>query len=194
LSRWQDADQWIDQRDKDKDPKDPDFRLLRARSYLGAFRLREAAGELESLVRDSPDLPAVYFYLAQVAFAQSKQRKRSRLWPMPSAFSQDICRRCWALAILVKAKRSKCALAYASRVIATSFWVDDAHVLAGSSYLLLGDLTQAQRAFELAAGLNRRSPAAEERLGKVFGMKGNYADAERPTKARWRLRPITLQP
>ena len=71
------------------------------------------------------------------------------------------------------------ALAYASRIIATSFWLADAHILAGSSYLLLGDQGQAQRAFELAAGLNPKSPAAEERLGHVLGIRGNYADAEK---------------
>jgi tetratricopeptide (TPR) repeat protein len=64
-------------------------------------------------------------------------------------------------------------------VIATSPWLADAHILAGSSYWLLGDQDQAQRAFELAAGLNPRNPAAQERLGRVLGLKGNYVDAEK---------------
>jgi tetratricopeptide (TPR) repeat protein len=70
LHRWPEAEQWIDQRDKDR--KDAEFRLLRARSYLGAFRLREAATELQGLIKDSPDVPAVYFYLAQVYTAQEQ--------------------------------------------------------------------------------------------------------------------------
>jgi predicted Zn-dependent protease len=70
LGRWPDAEQWIDQRDKGR--SDVDFRLLRARSYLGAFRLREAAAELQGLIKDSSDVPAVYFYLAQVYSAQEQ--------------------------------------------------------------------------------------------------------------------------
>ena len=45
---------------------------LRARSFLGAFRLREATAELQTLIRDSSDVPAVYFYLAQVYSAQEQ--------------------------------------------------------------------------------------------------------------------------
>lgn len=178
LSRWQDADQWLDLRDKDR--KDPSFRLLRARSDLGAFRLREAAAELDSLIKDSPDLPAVYFYLAQVdsaeeqpAQAQQSLAEAIRLQPgyLPALLGLGN--------ISLQQKNANAALAYASRIIATSFWVADAHVLAGSSYVLLGDLNQAQRAFELAAGLNPRSPAPQERLGRVFGMRGDYPNAEK---------------
>jgi tetratricopeptide (TPR) repeat protein len=192
LGRWQDADQWIDQRDKDKeqDRKDPDFRLLRARSYLGAFRLREADAELESLVRDSPDLPAVYFYLAQVAFAQEQATQAQQALANAIRVQPGYLPALLGLGnIGLKQSDPNVALAYASQVIATSFWVADAHVLAGSSYLLRGDLTQAQRAFELAAGLNPRSPAAEERLGKVLGMKGNYADAEKAYESSLAITP-----
>lgn len=39
LGQWQEANDWIDRHDA----KDVDFRLLRARSDLGAFRLQQAA-------------------------------------------------------------------------------------------------------------------------------------------------------
>jgi len=81
------------------------------------------------------------------------------------------------------------ALRYASQVIATSFWVADAHAIAGSAYLLRGDLDQAQRAFELALGLNPRSPQAQERLGTVLSRRGNYADAETAYEASLALAP-----
>jgi tetratricopeptide (TPR) repeat protein len=178
LGRWQDAEQWIDQRDKDR--KDADFRLLRARSYLGAFRLREAAAELESLVKDSPDLPAVYFYLSQVDSAQEEGAQAQQALSDALRVQPGYLPALLGLgSISLQQNNASAALGYASQVIATSFWVADAHVIAGSSYLLQGDLTQAQRAFELAAGLNPRSPAVQERLGRVLGMRGSYADAEK---------------
>jgi tetratricopeptide (TPR) repeat protein len=188
LGRWQDADKWIDQRDKDR--KDSDFRLLRARSYLGAFRLREAAAELESLIRESPDLPAVYFYLAQVAFAQEQPAQAQQALADAIRVQPGYLPALLGLGnISLKQNNANVALAYASQVIATSFWVADAHVLAGSSYLLLGDLNQAQRAFELASGLNPRSPAAEERLGRVLGMRGDYAGAEKAYETSLAITP-----
>jgi tetratricopeptide (TPR) repeat protein len=178
LARWPDAEQWLDQRDKDR--KDADFRLLRARSYLGSFRLREAAAELQGLIKDTPDVPAVYFYLAQVYLAQEQPGQAQ------AALTEALHAQPGYLPALLglgniglQQNNGNAALAYASRVIATSFWLADAHVLAGSSYVLLGDLNQAQRAFELAAGLNPKSPAAEERLGHVLGMRGNYVEAEK---------------
>jgi tetratricopeptide (TPR) repeat protein len=178
LSRWQDADQWLDQRDKDR--KDADFRLLRARSYLGAFRLREAAAELQSLIKDSPDLPAVYFYLSQVYSAQEESTQAQQALSDALRVQPGYLPALLGLGnISLQQNNANSALAYASQVIAASFWVADAHVIAGSSYLLQGDLNQAQRAFELAAGLNPRNPAAQERLGHVLGIRGNYAEAEK---------------
>jgi tetratricopeptide (TPR) repeat protein len=177
LGRWQDAGQWIDQ--QDNDDRDADFRLLRARSDLGAFRLRQAAAELQRLIHDSPDLPAVYFYLSQVDSAQedgarAQQALSAALRVQPGYLPALLSLGNFSL----QRNDANGALADASQVIANNFWLADAHVLAGSSYLLRGDLDQAQRAFELAAGLNPRSPAAHERLGRVLSMRGKYADAE----------------
>jgi tetratricopeptide (TPR) repeat protein len=178
LGRWQDADQWIEQHDKNS--KDADFRLLRARSYLGAFRLREAAAELQGLIRDSSDLPAVYFYLSQVYTAQEQGAQalqalndavRAQPGYLPALLGLGN--------VSLQLNNPNSALAYASQVIATSFWVAEAHIIAGSAYLLEGDLNQAQRAFELAAGLNPKSAAAQERLGRVLSARGNVAEAEK---------------
>jgi len=178
LARWQDADQWLDQRDKDH--KDPDFRLLRARAYLGAFRLREAAAELEGLIKDSSDLPAVYFYLAQVDIAQEQPLQAQQALTDALRIQPGYLPALLGLGnISLQQNNAAAALAYASRVIATSFWVAEAHVIAGSSYLMQGDLEQAQRAFELASGLNPRSPAAPERLGRVLASRKDYANAEK---------------
>jgi tetratricopeptide (TPR) repeat protein len=188
LARWSDAGQWIDQRGKDG--QGADFRLLRARSYLGGFRLREAAAELQSLIKDSPDLPAVYFYLAQVYTAQEQAAQAQQALTEALRVQPGYLPALLGLGnISLEQNNAKAALEYAGRVIATSFWVADAHVLAGSSYLLLGDLDQAQRAFELAAGLNPRSPAPQERLGRVLGMRGNYADAEKAYDASLAITP-----
>jgi tetratricopeptide (TPR) repeat protein len=188
LGRWQDANQWIDQRDSDH--KDAEFRLLRARSYLGAFRLREAAAELESLIKDSPDLPAVYFYLAQVDSAQEQSQQAQQALTEALRVQPGYLPALLGLGnISLQQNNASSALAYASQVIATSFWVAEAHVIAGSSYLQQGDLNQAQRAFELASGLNPRSPAAQERLGRVLGMRGNYADAEKAYESSLAIAP-----
>jgi tetratricopeptide (TPR) repeat protein len=192
LGRWQDAAQWIDQhnKDKDKDTKDADFRLLRARSDLGAFRLREAAAELQSLIKDSPDLPAVYFYMAQVDSAQEQAAQAQQALTEALRIQPGYLPALLDLGnISLQQNNANAALAYASQVIATSFWVADAHLIAGSAYLLQGDLNQAQRAFELAAGLNPRSPAAQEHLGRVLGMRGNYADAEKAYEAALAIAP-----
>jgi tetratricopeptide (TPR) repeat protein len=186
LSRWQEANDWIDQRDH----KDVDFRLLRARSDLGALRLREAAGELQSLLQDSPDVPAVYYYLAQVyvrqeepAAAQQAFNEALRLQPgyLPAILGLGN--------VSLQQGNATVALNYASQVIATSFWLADAHVLAGSANLLREDLDQAQRAFELAVGLNPRSPEAQERLGKVLSLRENYPDAEKAYETSLALAP-----
>jgi len=147
---------------------------------LGAFRLREAAAELQSLIKDSPDLPAVYFYLAQAYSAQEQAAQAQQALTEALRVQPGYLPALLGLGnISLQQSNGSSALAYASQVIATSFWLADAHVLAGSAYLLLGDQNQAQRAFELAAGLNPRSPAAQERLGRVLGLKGNYAEAEK---------------
>ncbi|HVI10630.1 MAG TPA: tetratricopeptide repeat protein [Candidatus Binatia bacterium] len=188
LAHWQEAEQWLDQRDRDR--KDPDFRLLRARVYLGAFRLREARAELEGLIKDSPDLPAVYFYLAQVDIAQEQALQAQQALIEALKIQPGYLPALLGLGnISLQQNEAAAALSYASRVIATSFWVADAHVIAGSSYLMQGDLTQAQRAFELAAGLNPRSPAPEERLGKVLAMRGQNADAEKAYESSLAIAP-----
>jgi tetratricopeptide (TPR) repeat protein len=188
LGRWQDADEWIEQ--NDRDGKDTDFRLLRARSYLGALRLREAAGELQGLVRDSPELPAVYFYLAQIDSAQEEPPQAQQALIEALRVQPGYLPALLGLGNLsLEQNNANAALAYASQVIATSFWVADAHIIAGSSYLLQGDLNQAQRAFELAAGLNPRSASAQERLGRVLSAHGNYADAEKAYENSLALAP-----
>ena len=188
MGRWQDAENWINQRDKNH--QDPDFRLLRARAYLGALRLRDAATELQNLVKDSPDLPAVYYYLAQVYIGQeepgqAQQAYREALRAQPGYLPALL-----GLGnIALQQNDSNGALEDASQVIATSFWLGDAHALAGSAYLQRGDTDQAERAFELAVGLNPRSPEAQERLGAVLKTKGNYADAEKAYESSLELAP-----
>jgi tetratricopeptide (TPR) repeat protein len=186
LSQWKQADDWIDQHDH----KDPEFRLLRARSDLGALKLKDAADELEGLVQDSPDLPAVFYYLAQVRVQQeqpgaAQQAYNDALHAQPGYLPAIL-----GLGnISLQQGQAQVALNYASEAIATSFWLADAHLLAGSAYLLGGDKDQAQRAFELAAGLNPHSPEAQERLGKVLGERGAYADAEKAFENSLALKP-----
>lgn len=200
LGRWQEARAWIDQHDASRDPNrdannreannDAGFRILRARSDLGALRLREAAAELQSLLKDSPDAPEVYYYQAQVYLAQEE------LPAAQQALTQSLVVQPGYLPALLGLGRIRLqlsdgngALQYASQVIATSFWLAEAHSIAGSAYLLRGDLEQAQRAFEIAIGLNPRSPEAQERLGRVLSLRGNAEDAERAYENSLALAP-----
>jgi len=186
LGRWREADDWIDQHGN----KNVDFRLLRARSELGAFHLREAETELKSLLQESPDVPAVYYYLAETYLQQeepaaAQQAFNDALHAQPGYLPAML-----GLGnISLQQGNAESALHYASQIIATSFWLADAHVLAGSANLLRGDLDQAQRAFEIAAGLNPRSPAAQERLGNVLTLRGKYADAEKAYETSLALAP-----
>src|SRR4029077_490311 len=129
------ANNWIDQHDK----TDVDFRLLRARSDLGAFRLREAAGELQKLLTDSPEVSAVYYYLAQVYIQQeepgaAQQAFNDALHAQPGYLPAIL-----GLGNLsLQGGDASLALNYAGQVIATSFWIADAHLLAGGAYLLRG--------------------------------------------------------
>ena len=186
LGRWQEANNWIDQHDH----KDVDFRLLRARTDLGSFRLREAADELRNLLQESPDVPAVYYYLAQVYVRQEEPAGAQRAFSDALRVQPGYLPAMLGLGnISLQRGDANLALNYASQVIATSFWVADAHILAGSAYLLLGDQDQAHRAFQLAVGLNPRNPEAHERLGKVLSVRGNYPDAEKAYASALALAP-----
>lgn len=178
LGRWQDAEQWIRQRDPDN--RNPDFRLFKARAYLGEMRLRDASSELQKLIKDSPDLPSVYFYLSQVYSAQEQPVRAQQALNDALRVQPGYLPALLGLGNMSLQQRiPDAALAYASRVIATSFWISDAHIIAGNSYLQQGDLNQAQRAFELAAGLNPRNPASYEHLGQVLAARGDLAGAEK---------------
>lgn len=186
LSQWTQANDWIDQHDR----KDPEFRLLSARSDLGALKLKDAAGELQGLVQDSPDLPAVFYYLAQVRVQQEQPAAAQQAYNDALRAQPGYLPAILGLGnISLQQGLAQAALNYASEAIAASFWLADAHLLAGSAYLLGGDRDQAQRAFELAVGLNPRSPEAQERLGKVLGERGVYPDAEKAFENSLVLKP-----
>jgi tetratricopeptide (TPR) repeat protein len=190
LGRWQNARDWLDHRGDQRDNHDAAFRLLRARSDLGALRLRDAAAELESLLKDSPDLPDVYYYLAQVHLAQEETEAAQQALAQSLVVQPGYLPALLGLGSLrLQRNDGNCALQYASQVIATSFWLAEAHTIAGSAYLLRGDLDQAQRAFELAAGLNPRSPEAQERLGRALSMRGSFPDAEKAYETSLALAP-----
>ncbi|MGB8009089.1 MAG: tetratricopeptide repeat protein [Terriglobales bacterium] len=193
LSRWQDARDSIDQFTKAQSASqdDPAFRVLRARADLGALRLRDAASELQSVMKDWPD-PSAYYYLAQVDLQQEDRAAAEQ------ALNQSVTVQPGYLPgllgignIHLQQNDATGALQYAGEVIATSFWLADAHMLAGSAYQLRGDLDQAQRAFEVAVGLNPRSPEAELRLAQVLTQRGGSSnpDAEEAYEKTLALAP-----
>jgi len=190
LNRWPEARDWIDAH-TNKDGKDTDFRVLRARADLGALRLRDAAAELQSLVKDSPDAPEVYYYLAQADLAQEDPAAAQQQLTQAIALQPGYLPAQLGLAsIRLQQNDASGALQYASQVIATSFWLADAHMIAGGAYQLRGDLDQAQRALEISVGLNPRSPQAEERLAHVLSLGGGHAaDAEEAYEKSLALAP-----
>jgi tetratricopeptide (TPR) repeat protein len=177
LGKWQEANDWIDHQ---ANKNDVDFRLLRARSDLGAFRLQEAESELKNLLHDSPDQPAVYYYLAEVYVKQEEPAAAQQAFADALRMQPGYLPAILGLGnISLQQGNAGAAISYATQIIATSFWLSDAHLLAGSGNLLRNELDQAQRAFDIAVGLNPHSPEAQERLGKVLSLRGNYADAEK---------------
>ena len=177
LGKWQEANDWIDHQ---ANKNDVDFRLLRARSDLGAFRLQEAESELKNLLHDSPDQPAVYYYLAEVYVKQEEPTAAQQAFADALRMQPGYLPAILGLGnISLQQGNAGAAISYATQIIATSFWLSDAHLLAGSGNLLRNELDQAQRAFDIAVGLNPHSPEAQERLGKVLSLRGNYADAEK---------------
>src|SRR5580658_1113743 len=184
LGRWQEARDWIDHFNNLQyaSKNDPAFRVLRARADLGALRLRDAAVELQNLLRgpqdDWPD-PAAYYYLAQVYLAQEDPAAAQQALTQSVAVQPGYLPGLLGLGrIRLQQNDGNGALTYASQVIATSYWLADAHIIAGSAYLLKSDLDQAQRAFELAVGLNPRSPEAQERLGRALSLRGGDSSAD----------------
>jgi tetratricopeptide (TPR) repeat protein len=191
LEEWQEAIAWIDAHGKDAlDRDDPDFRLLRARADLGAFRLRDALNELQALIQDSPDTAAVYYYLAQVHLRQEEPAPAQQAFIDALRVQPGYLPAVLGLGnISLQQGNPEVALSYAGQVIAGSFWLADAHLLAGSALLARNDPDQAQHAFEIAAGLNPRSPEAQERLGKALSVQGKYSDAEKAYEASLALAP-----
>jgi tetratricopeptide (TPR) repeat protein len=178
LGRWPDAERWIDKQDK-KD-KDPAFQLLRARAYIGEHRLRDAVSELQGLIQEEPANTLAHFYLAQTDL------QRGELEAAKAALADALrVQPGYVSALLglgdigLQQNDSHIALEYADQIIAQSYWVVDAHLLAGNAYVLRNNPTAALKEFQIAAALDPNSPAAQERIGRVLSAEGKFGDAEK---------------
>lgn len=178
LGRLQEAEDWIGKHDENS--KDLESRLLRARVYLAEYRTRDATNELQALTQENPTLAAPHYYLAQ-AFAQKDDWKSARQALIEAVRVQPG----YLPALLglgdlsVHQNDTAVALEYANQIISQSYWVVNAHLIAGNAYVLRGDLAQAAKEFEVAVALNPRSAAAQERLARLLEAQGKSREAEK---------------
>jgi tetratricopeptide (TPR) repeat protein len=70
-------------------------------------------------------------------------------------------------------------LRYADQIISHSYWVGDAHLIAGNAYVLRGNASAALNEFQIAASLNPSSPTVQERIGRVLTTQGKFGEAEK---------------
>jgi len=178
LHRWQEAESWINKRDKRQ--QDPSFQVLRARAHIGEYQLREAISELESVIQDDPGDPDAYFYLAQA------ELDRGNLEGAKSAYSETLSVQPGYVAALLglgnvslEQNDRELALQYANQVIDRAYWNTNAHILAGNAQILRGNAGAALKEFQVAAALNPSGAPAEERIGRMLAAQGKYADAEK---------------
>ncbi len=178
LARWNEAEQWIGKGSKKN--KDPEFRLLRARAYLGEYRVRDAISELRSLINEAPSMVGAHYTLGQAYFQKGDLRAAKDALTEATRVQPGYLPGLLGLAELSLQERdSAVALQYASEIISQSYWVAGAHLIAGNAHLLRGDLAAALKEFDVAAGLNPRSALSQERRGRVFAARGRYAEAEK---------------
>jgi tetratricopeptide (TPR) repeat protein len=178
LDQWPNAEGWIDKEDK-KD-KEPAFQLLRAREYIGTYRLNDATSELQGLIQQEPSNTLAYFYLAQ-AHLQKGDLQSARTAYVDALRVQpgNISAMVGLADISLQEGDSDGALAYANQIVAQSYWVVNAHLVAGNAYVIRGDSAAALKEFQIAAALDTTSATAQERIGRVLSAEGKYADAEK---------------
>jgi tetratricopeptide (TPR) repeat protein len=178
LGKWPDAEQWIDKEDK-KD-KEPAFQLLRARTYMGTYRLNDAISELQGLIRQEPDNTLAYSYLSQAHLQKGDlQAARTALVDALQVQPGNISALVGLGNLSLQQNDSEGALAYSNQIVAQSYWVVNAHLVAGNAYVLRDDAGAALREFQIASALDTTSAAAQERVGRVLSAEGKYADAEK---------------
>lgn len=177
LGRWSDAETWIDKHNK-KD-MDPAFQLLRARAETGEYRLRDAIADLQSLIQSDPGNTLAQYYLAQADL------QRGDVEGAKSALADALRTRPGYLSALLELGNislemgdSASALRYADQIIVHSYWIVDAHLIAGNAYVLRGNAGAALGEFQLAASLNPNSASVEERIGRVLTTQGKFGEAE----------------
>ena len=178
LGRWADAETWIDKHNK-KDT-DPVFDLLRARAATGEYRLRDAIAELQSLIQSDPGNTAAQYYLSQADLQRgdvegAKSALADALRTQPGYLSALL-----GLGnISLQMGDSASALRYADQIIVHSYWIVDAHLIAGNAYVLRGNANAALGEFQIAESLNPNSPTVQERIGRVMTTQGKYGEAEK---------------
>jgi tetratricopeptide (TPR) repeat protein len=178
LGRWADANTWIDKHDK-KDMA-PAFELLRARAETGEYHLHDAVAELQSLIQSDPGNTGAHYYLAQADLQQgdvegAKAALVEALRVQPGYISALL----GMGNISLQQNDATGALHFSDEIINRSYWIADAHLMAGNAYILRNNASAALNEFQIAAGLNPSSAAAQERIGRVLSAQGKYGEAEK---------------
>lgn len=179
LSKWREAEEWTAKQDSKKN-KDPELRLLHARALAGQYRLREAIAENQAVIKEAPGLVAAQYALAQAYLQKGDLRAAKDAMTDALRLQPGYVPAFLGLAnIALRQNDFQVALQYANQIIAQTYWVPEAHLLAGNAYLLHGDLAQALNEFEIASSLDPEDATSLERRGQVLTAQRKYDLAEK---------------
>jgi tetratricopeptide (TPR) repeat protein len=178
LGSWADAERWLDKENKNE--RDSTYEILRARVYIGEYRMRDAISNLQAVLRNDTGNILAHYYLAQADLKGgdpegAKAELVGVLELQPGYISALL-----GLGDLSLQKNDPgVALEYANQIITQSYWMVDAHLLAGNAYILRGNLRAALKEFQIAKSLTPHRPQVEERVGRVLAAEGQYGEAEK---------------
>ncbi len=189
LSRWREADEWIARQGSKKD-KDPEFRLLHARTLAGQYRLREAIAEDQAAIKAAPGMVAAQYALAQTYLqkgdlptAKDAMTDALRLQPGYVPAFLGLAK------IALRQNDPKVALQYANQIISQTYWVPEAHIIAGDAYVLRRELPAALKEFDIASSLDPDDATPFERSGQVLAAQRQYDLAEKSYEAALAIAP-----
>lgn len=179
LSRWREADEWIAKQGTKKD-KDAEFHLLHARSLAGQYRLREAIAEDQAAIKAAPGMVSAQYVLAQAYLQKgdlqaAKDAMTDALRLQPGYLPAFL-----GLAnIALRQNDPQVALQYANQIISQTYWVPEAHIIAGEAYVLRREFPAALKEFDTASTLDPDNAIPLERHGYALAAQRQYDLAEK---------------
>ena len=161
-------------------PKEPAALMLQARIQLLRKDPQGAIQSLESAEHMDPGVPALHFLKGLAYNQQANADLAQRSFEQALALNPRYTDAEVALAQLMLSRgATEVALDYARRALARQPDRADAHLLAGSAELSLGDAAKAEAEFQEFSRLQPSSPLGPGRLGMAYRAERRYDLAEK---------------